>query len=136
MAETGTSVTGLAHINVRVPTTRIDELRDFYRDMVGLREGDRPKMRSHGYWMYAGEQDVVHLSADDGVDEETMGASGPFNHVAFACSGAEATLQRLRAAGIVLRVKTVPEEQLVQIFFSDPAGVGIELNFRGETLPA
>lgn len=56
------SVIGLDHYNLRAPRPLLDTLRDFYIDVVGLRLGARPPFRSHGYWLYAGAQAVLHLS--------------------------------------------------------------------------
>ena len=35
-----------AHYNLRAPRKLLDELRDFYCDVVGLRVGERPPFRS------------------------------------------------------------------------------------------
>ena len=50
--------------------------------------------------------------------------------------GLAAALERLRQADVPFRLKHIEDEQQVQIFLSDPSGVGIELNFRGEAPPA
>ena len=42
----------------------LDELRDFYRDVVGLTVGDRPPFRRFGYWLYSGERRRAALELD------------------------------------------------------------------------
>jgi catechol-2,3-dioxygenase len=133
----GTEVAGLGHINVRASADMIEYLRDFYHDIVGLREGPRPAFRSgsQGYWMYAGDRDIVHLTIDPQAKDVPPADIGTFNHIAFACSGLPATLERLRQTGIAFSVDQVDELEQVQLFFTDPTGLGIELTFSGEPLP-
>ena len=50
------AVRGFDHYNLRAARPMLDELRDFYRDVVGLTVGDRPPFRRFGYWLYSGEQ--------------------------------------------------------------------------------
>ena len=53
---------GFSHYNLRAPRALLDELREFYCDVVGLELGARPPFRSFGYWLYAGGHPVLHLS--------------------------------------------------------------------------
>lgn len=133
-------VARIAHVNLRGPASLVERLRAFYIDIVGLREGPRPRFRSgsRGYWLYAGEFDVVHLSIDPAAAAEPPATDGTtaFNHVAFACSGLADAVHRLAAAGITYEIDQVDDLRQVQLFLSDPAGTGIELNFTGESLPA
>ena len=132
-------VTGIAHVNLRGPEPLIGQLRTFYVDAIGLREGPRPRFRSgsSGHWLYAGDRDVVHLSIDPESGEGTPPSSPRtgFNHVAFACHGLADALRRLREANIAYRVDRVDDLHQVQLFLHDPAGTRIELNFTGEDLP-
>ncbi|HET7359963.1 MAG TPA: tRNA lysidine(34) synthetase TilS [Rhodanobacteraceae bacterium] len=125
-----TGVRGLGHVNLRAPAALVERLRRFYIDIVGLREGARPAFRSgsHGYWLYAGDAAVLHLSIDAGG----IGApahTGPFDHVAFDCTGLDAVRARLDAAGVRYRIDIVDERDQVQLFLTDPAGIGVELTF-------
>lgn len=49
--------------------------------------------------------------------------------VAFACSGRAEMEARLHASGVGFRTDHVPATAQVQLFFQDPAGNGVELNF-------
>jgi catechol 2,3-dioxygenase-like lactoylglutathione lyase family enzyme len=125
-------VTGLDHYNLRAEPALLDRLRDFYCDVVGLQQGVRPPFNSKGYWLYAGGHPILHLSTA-GVDEARPAHQvNTFDHAAFRCVGFDETLARLNAAGIVYEVMTVPGTRVRQVFFSDPAGNGIELNFEGD----
>ena len=53
----------LNHINIR--TADLEATRDFYAEVFGLEEGFRPPFPTPGYWMYAGDQPIVHISPCD-----------------------------------------------------------------------
>jgi len=123
-------VLGFSHYNLRAPRALLDELRDFYCDLVGLEVGQRPQFRSFGYWLYAGGHAVLHLS-EAGPDEVRPALpSGTFDHAAFRCSDRAAYESKLTARGIRYRVSHVPATQQIQVFLTDPAGNGVELNFE------
>jgi len=123
-------VRGLDHINLRVPAHLLEPVRSFYIDLVGLHDGFRPPMGSgsHGYWLYAGESAVLHLSS--GGENSIHRGSGCFSHVAFACTELETTSARFEAAGVPHRSVVLDDGGQVQIFVVDPAGITVELNFR------
>lgn len=125
------SVLRFAHYNLRAPRPVLDQLRDFYVQVVGLREGPRPPFRRFGYWLYAGEEPVLHLAESAAQMSGDAGATS-FAHAAFACSDVAATEQHLAGLGIPFRRTQVPETGEPQIFLSDPAGNGVELIFSPE----
>lgn len=109
--------------------------RDFYRDVLGLREGFRPAFGFAGHWLYLGEVPVVHLVGADGALKENRGRptgdhTGAFDHVAFRGKDASATIARLKAKGIAFRESQVRDIGLHQVFVRDPNGVMVEMNFR------
>lgn len=123
-------VRGLGHANFSAPADVIERLRRFYTDIVGLHEGPRPNFRSGstGYWLYGGDQAVLHLTikAGNGITQQPPGV---FDHLAFDCDDLAATTARLDGAGIRYQTDHVDELTQVQLFFTDPAGVGVELTF-------
>lgn len=124
-------VTGFSHYNLRAHRAMLDVLRDFYVDVVGLRLGARPPFDSFGYWLYAGEQAVLHLSEALPHERHEPHVEGTFDHVAFECSDMPGFEAHLRARGIDFQRGHVPLLDLWQLFFLDPAGNGVELNFAG-----
>lgn len=122
-------VHGLAHANIRAPAAMIERLRRFYVEVIGLREGTRPRPRSgsHGHWLYAGDADVLHLTVAASGDASPQ-ATGFLDHLAFACTDLAATRARLDAAGIAYDIDELDER--AQLFLTDPAGLRIELNFQ------
>lgn len=127
-------VRAIHHINLRAPADTIKTLRRFYIDIVGLEEGPRPMFRSgsRGHWLYANGVDIVHLLIDES-GHPLSGNASAINHIAFACDDFDAALKRLDTAGIAYEIDDVDELQQRQIYFSDPAGVGVELNFSPAT---
>jgi catechol-2,3-dioxygenase len=122
-------VTGFDHYNLRAGQPTLDTLRDFYRDVVGLTLGDRPPFRSFGYWLYSGGRPVLHLSLAADGEERSSGAVNTFSHAAFNCTGRAEFERRLAALGIPYRTASVPLLNIAQLFFHDPAGNGVELQF-------
>lgn len=123
-------VRGIGHVNLRAPIETIERLRRFYIDVVGLSEGCRPVFRSgsRGYWLYAGDVAVMHLSiARNGGDSAQP--AGVFNHFAFDCDDLDAMRARLDAAGVEYQADVMDKLQQTQLFLTDPAGVGVELTF-------
>jgi catechol 2,3-dioxygenase-like lactoylglutathione lyase family enzyme len=124
-------ILGFAHYNLRASRLMLDTLRDFYVQVVGLRQGARPPFGNFGYWLYVGERDVLHL-AEAGPDEQRPGnVTNTFDHVAFACSDMAVFEARLQAFNVRYRRDHVPLTGQQQLFFIDPAGNGVELNFAG-----
>jgi catechol 2,3-dioxygenase-like lactoylglutathione lyase family enzyme len=120
-------IDGFQHVNIR--SADVERTRDFYVRVLGLRVGDRPPFASIGYWLYLGNQPVVHLVQRQ-AEHAADGGSGALDHVAFRGVNLEATRQTLREAGIPFREAVVPRDNTVQIFVHDPDGIKLELNFE------
>jgi catechol-2,3-dioxygenase len=124
------AVLGFSHYNLRAPRALLEELRAFYTEVVGLSVGPRPPFANFGYWLYAGGRDVLHLSEARSETAPPCGADTTFDHAAFSCDGREAFERTLKERGVAYRIAHVPETRQLQLFFRDPAGHGIELNFE------
>ena len=122
------SVGVLDHFNLR--TRKFDETVRFYRDILGLENGARPKFSFPGAWMYSDGKAVVHLVDISRTNEPQKPDSGVVHHVAFVSRGFDAMQQRLRSKGVEFRAVEVPGNALWQIFVDDPNGVVIELNYE------
>jgi catechol-2,3-dioxygenase len=125
------TVLAFGHVNLRAPRELLERLCRFYSEVVGLRVGERPPFRNFGYWLYAGDQDVLHLSEIDPGEQRSATASASFDHLAFRCSGRQAVELRLQRLGVAFRTSHVPATAIVQLFLHDPAGNGVELSFEG-----
>lgn len=127
-------ITGLNHVNLRAPEALLDTLRDFYRDVLGLQPGTRPGgFSTGGYWLYAGDRPVLHLSRQREGEVPRQVIEGPpagtFDHVAWDASDPVRSATRLREHGVRFREERSPDTRQHQYFFTDPAGNGVELNF-------
>lgn len=125
------NVLGFSHYNFRATRELLDALCAFYTEVVGLQVGDRPPFRRFGYWLYAGRQDVLHLTEADDDEARAADVATTFDHAAFNCTDRGAFESMLTQRNIKYKVAHVPETGRVQLFFRDPAGNGVELNFLG-----
>lgn len=135
------NITKLEHYLVR--THDLEGTKQFYTELLGLKEGWRAPFPFPGYWLYIGETPCVHLVAVDndparadylsenvvgrGSDAQTVQGTGALDHLGFRADGLQESLKRLKAGGVEPRVREVGE--LTQVFFEDPNGITIELNF-------
>ena len=122
-------IIAIDHYNLRAERALLDRLRDFYVDVVGLVPGARPPFRSFGYWLYIGDQSVLHLTEAPPLEGGVAGTVSSFSHVAFACAGVAEFEARLQKNSIRYETDYVPGRRIIQLFLSDPAGNGVELSF-------
>jgi catechol-2,3-dioxygenase len=125
------TVKHLDHFNIRASKPLVEELREFYCDLIGLSEGFRPPFEEAGYWLYAGEHAILHLSVAGADESLPSHVESTLNHVALECSGKSVFEQRLGEFDIPYKTASVPGTTVEQIFLKDPAGNGIELSFAG-----
>ena len=126
---------GLNHFNITAPYDLLERVRDFYIEVLGLVDGDRPNFRRKGFWLYAGNEPIVHLTACDEADVRADGESRRsfFDHIAFSCTELPRVIERLKSLKIVYEIVEISSLKQIQVFVRDPAGVGVELNFSDET---
>ena len=134
----------LDHFSIR--TLDVEASRRFYTEVMGFTVGFRPPFNFPGLWMYNGPQypettGVVHIIGIDlndpqGLKEylgdrdlDTLSGTGTVDHLAFAATGLSGMCERLKKHHIAFRERTVPSLNLHQVFFEDPSGVTIELNY-------
>lgn len=124
-------VTGLHHYTLKAAADRIDDCVSFYTSVLNLRLGFRPPLDNHGFWLYAGDQALLHLVVCD-LEETVQPPS--LDHIAFACVNLPVTIRRLEDLGVDYTTNHLPEIDQFQIFLKDPGGLGVELNFACERL--
>ena len=121
----------LDHFNIAAPMDLLDEVRDFYVAVLGFETGPRPDFGRRGYWLYSGGRPSVHLIESD--RHTAAREKGYLDHVAFRSSGLADVRKRLEANGVEYRASYIDELEMTQLFFTDPAGTGLEVNFPGES---
>eukprot|EP00439_Symbiodinium_sp_Y106_P089646 s1_g2182.t1 len=120
------SVKRLDHINIT--TTKLAETRQFFLDVLGLEEGDRPDFPFPGHWLYADGQALVHLVGTEDTREHSPEVA--LDHFALESTGYDEMLGRLKDLSIEYFTNDIEDLGLRQVFFRDPNGVTIELDFR------
>lgn len=129
------AVLGINHINIEVTANQLQAVKAFYEEVVGLTPGFRTKSRRDGAWLYGNGIPLIHLSVTE--DRLNSNDKAHFNHVAFECRGLIEFKNGLDKKNIPyhLEVRPLEDRDMTQIFFHDPVGIKIEMNFAGETLP-
>lgn len=135
----------LSHIeHFLVAADDIDATRDWYARVLGMTSGPHPDFGFPVHWMYLGERDVVHIGPSarkaNERQKEYLGrasadagaGTGAVDHIAFRASGLRATLQHLEKEKIPFTQRRANGQALVQVFFYDPNGIKIELNYAEE----
>src|SRR6185295_7332919 len=107
---------------------------------LGMRSGPHPDFGFPVHWMYLGDVDVVHIGPSAKMAGENQKkylgrtsqggeGTGAIDHIAFRATGLRETLERLRAERIAFTQRRANGQALFQVFFYDPNGIKIELNY-------
>jgi len=118
----------------------IDATRDWYARVLGMRSGAHPDFGFPVHWMYVGDVDVVHIGPSAKMAGENQrkylgrtsqggDGTGAIDHIAFRATGLREMLERLRAEKIAFTQRRANGQALFQVFFYDPNGIKIELNY-------
>ena len=101
----------------------------FYRDFLGLTEGPRPPFDFPGAWLYIGAAPVLHVV---GGKPPALLRPGVIDHMAFSATGLAQTVSLLRGRNVEHVCKRLPGGGGWQVFFTDPNGARVELDFRAD----
>lgn len=118
------TIEGLNHFTVL--TADVPGTVHFYAEVLGLVPGDRPNFDFPGAWLYARGEPVLHIIG--GSSPESLRA-GVIDHIAFSAHGLAATLRELSARQIEHVCRRQVGSGVWQVFFFDPNGARIELDF-------
>ena len=125
--------------------------RDWFCKNLGFRNGFHPEFGFPVYWLYIGEQDVLHIgkarhsthqdtylktpSDQAGIDYSAAGApgSGRIDHLCFNSEGMAEFIERLTQNGVEFSERKAHNSNLYQLFMREPInGIKVELNFAWE----
>ncbi len=142
----------LGHLeHILIQTADMDATREFYTKVLGMHVGPSPDFKFPVFWLYIGDKDVIHVTAGGantsdnrkqylGQQSEAVSGSGVIDHLAFRCTGLPEMMEHLTGLNIDFKRRMVNDQGLFQLFFMDPNGVKIELNFSnaevGDVRPA
>jgi catechol 2,3-dioxygenase-like lactoylglutathione lyase family enzyme len=121
------AVTAMNHFTVL--TDDVEATVRFYRDVVGLVHGPRPPLGFPGAWLYTGNQAVLHIV---GGRQRSELREGVIDHMAFSATGLSAAIATLDAKGIAHQCRQQVGSGVWQVFFHDPNGAKVELDFAPE----
>ena len=122
-------VTEINHVNFRSDRDTMHKLKDFYCDIIGLTVGKRVASTTYGYWLYIGDNDVVHLAEYKTAEPPSLNVHGTYDHVSFTFTDMPAMEAHLNANSIAYTTRILANG-VRQINVRDPAGNGVELNFE------
>lgn len=135
-------VTGLFHAAIR--TADLGATLAFYTRVLNLREVPRPPgIRFPGAWLAVptpvGEA-VIHVYAGNAaLDSDGLAPTdnerGVIDHLAMTAQGYVAFRERLRSFGLQWREQNQAGTPFWQMFFHDPNGLKIELQFHQDAEP-
>ncbi|MBT5429958.1 MAG: hypothetical protein HOK89_08560 [Rhodospirillaceae bacterium] len=120
----------------------LDETVKWYGDVLNMRPGPLPDFDVPVYWLYLEDKPIIHVterkkenqieSYIGKVDYENDLGSGLIDHIAFNCTGLEKMLLKLDGLNIEYTERRVDTQSRYQVFFFDPNGVKIELDFQAD----
>ena len=130
-------VRGIDHVTIVVED--LQRSREFYRDLLGMIEIERPDFGFPGYWFQAGQTQVHLIELQDGssapgggIDPDQVGA-GLTHHFAFEVENARSAFEVLESAGIRIQGgPAVRPDGCTQVWFYDPDGHCVEVFSRPE----
>jgi catechol 2,3-dioxygenase-like lactoylglutathione lyase family enzyme len=118
------TISGMNHFTIL--TDDVDATVAFYAEVMGLHPGPRPPLAIPGVWLYATDTPILHVV---GGRPRTELKPGVIDHMAFTAHGLADTLALLGARDIKYACRRQVETGTWQVFFLDPNGARIELDF-------
>jgi catechol 2,3-dioxygenase-like lactoylglutathione lyase family enzyme len=121
------AVSGMNHFTIL--TDDVPHTVDFYARLLGLADGPRPNLGFPGAWLYVGDTAILHVV---GGKSRADLRSGVIDHMAFTAQGLADTLATLITYNIEHTCRRQIGTQLWQVFFFDPNGARVELDFSAD----
>ncbi len=118
------AIQGMNHFTVLA--SDLDATLRFYCDLLGLRAGARPPFDFPGAWLYCGDTAVLHVIAGRPLPPSPAGV---IDHMAFSARDLAATVASLKRHQIDYSLRQLPGDGTWQLFFNDPDGAKVELDF-------
>jgi catechol 2,3-dioxygenase-like lactoylglutathione lyase family enzyme len=135
----------LSHIeHFLIAADDIDATRDWYARVLGMKPGPHPDFGFPVHWMYLGETDIVHIGPSakqaNEIQKKYLGrtsqdsgtGTGAIDHIAFRATGLRAMLEHLKNERISFTQRRASGQALFQLFFHDPNGIKVELNYAAQ----
>ena len=118
------TIEGMNHFTIL--TDDVSGTVSFYGDVLGLTAGPRPNFRFPGAWLYASDAPILHIIG--GLSRDAL-VPGVIDHMAFSARGLPGVLARLKARKLEYECRRQVGSGVWQVFFHDPNGAKVELDF-------
>ena len=120
------AVSGMNHFTIL--TDNLDATLAFYKEHLDFSPGARPPFTFPGAWLYAagGKDAILHVIA--GKQKKDL-VKGVLDHMAFTAQDLAGSLAKLKSHGLHYDLRKLPEYGTWQLFFTDPNGAKVELDF-------
>ncbi len=120
------AVSAMNHFTIL--TDNLDRTLGFYAEFLNLKAGPRPPFKFPGAWLYAegGNDAILHVIADR---EKKDLVKGVIDHMAFTAQDLPGAVAKLKAHGLEYELRKLPAYGTWQLFFLDPNGAKVELDF-------
>ena len=122
------TVTAMNHFTIL--TDDLPATLNFYDEFLNLKPGARPPFTFPGAWLYAdggkGKDPILHVVA--GKQKREL-VKGVIDHMAFTGQGLAAALAKLKARDLAYELRQLPGYGTWQLFFHDPNGAKVEIDF-------
>lgn len=124
---------GLHHVSLTV--TELDRAKDFYSNILGLKEIARPNFDFPGAWYEVGQQQIhlIVLPSSQTIRKDKR-LSSREGHFALRVENYHQTLEWLEKNRVEILNKPNGKSGFAQIFCADPDGNLIELNVDQQDL--
>jgi catechol 2,3-dioxygenase-like lactoylglutathione lyase family enzyme len=116
----------LDHVTLR--TADLEGTRAFIEAALDLKVGYRPPFSFPGYWLYAGDEPIVHLLPGRAGPVDRHGEM--IDHVGFRLDDYDGQCRRLDELNIIYSTMELPELGERRLFIRTPTGILLELVFR------
>lgn len=121
------TIQGMNHFTVL--SSNLEKSKEFYIDVLGLKEGYRPPFAFPGAWLYAGNQAILHIMAGKPMP---AAAAGVIDHMAFTASNLQEVVDTLKQRHISYELHRLRGLENWQLFCHDPDGAKVELDFPAD----
>lgn len=121
-------------------TNDLEKTVEWYSKVLGIKPGPTPEFDVPVHWLYLDNKPIIHAAERNPdnqiesyigkVDYKEEAGSGLIDHIAFNSTGLNKMLKRLDTLGVEYTEHRVDTDSRYQIFFFDPNGVKIELDFK------
>jgi len=101
----------------------------FYDDLLGLKAGARPDFAFPGAWLYAKGEPILHVIGGRPKGELHAGV---IDHMAFSGRDLAGLLAKLEERKIEHTCRRQVGSGVWQVFFFDPNGARVEIDFAAE----